>query len=122
MKGTVSIKTYGCGYVEIECDDCNQIIEGERCEICHNSKLRQEDEIRISNIEGLQGYMIGYHKISREHNHYCSAELMYKGYMINLDRVYYPTLDDAVQGLKDRLKKAIADFELKITQHEQRKD
>lgn len=73
--------------------------------------------MEINNIEGIQDYMVTYYKDARDGKHHgSSAKLMYEGYEIKLPPVYYYTIDDAVQGLKDRLAKAIEDFELPTTQ------
>ena len=69
--------------------------------------------MNVENIEGIQDYTIGlYSGRSDSKKHYCRAELMFKGYKIELPRVYYDSLDEAVQGLKDRLVEACKEFEL----------
>jgi len=68
----------------------------------------------ISNIEGLKSYYIGYNDNRSDGNyHYNQAEFIYKGYLISLKREYYETLDESVKGLKERLIKAVKDFDLK---------
>lgn len=68
--------------------------------------------MKIEKLEGFQDYTISYSAYKKQH--YCKAELSYKGYKIELPSKYYPTLDEAVQGLKDRIIGAIKEFDLKI--------
>jgi hypothetical protein len=71
--------------------------------------------MKIENIDGLRDYIISYNDTkSGSKKHYSNAKLMHKGYLIVLDSVYYETLDEAVQGLKDRLIQAIKDFDIKL--------
>lgn len=46
---------------------------------------------------------------------YNQAALNIKGYEVKLGLVYYKTLDEATQGLKDRIQQALADFQIPTT-------
>ena len=68
----------------------------------------------IEKIEGLHSYMIGlYVNTDGKTQHYCSADIIVSGYLIKLQRIYYPSIDEAVQGLKDRLVQVVRDFNIK---------
>ena len=73
--------------------------------------------MEVKNIEGIKDYKIGYFESGyRNKHHYSCAELIYNGYEITLPRVYYSTMDEAVQGIKERLAKAVIDFKIPTTQ------
>ena len=61
----------------------------------------------------LQSARVGYWP--DKNNWYYSADLLVNGYEIKLKqhvKDHYPTLDEAVQGLKDAIKKAYFDFNI----------
>ena len=72
--------------------------------------------IEINSIEGLDNYTISYSNASKNLKHYSHASLIYKGYEVKIKPKYYATLDEAVQGLKDRIVQAVKDFDIQLKQ------
>ena len=67
----------------------------------------------INKLEFLQDYMVTYSKSRKgKKSHYSQAELIIKGYKVTIKPEYYETMEEAVQGIKDRITQALKDFEL----------
>lgn len=66
--------------------------------------IKQQDLIKSASV--------GYHDMGKGTPWYCYADLFVKDYTVNLDRIYYKTIDDVVKGLKDRIQQALVDFEI----------
>ena len=62
--------------------------------------------------EIFESLHISYIKRSNGNNYYSKAELNIKGYIVKLESIYYKELQQAVDGIKERITKAYVDFDI----------
>lgn len=71
--------------------------------------IKQQDLIKSASVD----YSSRKHRAKTPW--YNQAALSIRGYEVRLESVYYKTLDEATQGLKDRIQQALADFQIPTT-------
>lgn len=70
------------------------------------------EKINVSKLEILQSLTImKSHGGDESRRFYSSAALNIDGYKLELENEYYPTIDEAVMGIKERICEAVLKFE-----------